>query len=192
MSGKVVVGIRPSLPVEGISFILGNDLAGGKVPVHPQVTPVPMVIDGPDELSQKYPSVFSVCAVTRAMAKRLSKGSLEDGMQPTVVDLSETFMCDVKSSVSKPDKPCLNTSDVFPTSETLTEAELLGPVIKKTNPVVSDTAVPREHLKSEQRKDPSLLPLFEEISNNISEMATGYFLRDGVLMRKWCPPSVPM
>lgn len=48
VSGQVVVGIRPSLPVEGISFILGNDLAGGKVPVHPQVTPIPRYVEGPD------------------------------------------------------------------------------------------------------------------------------------------------
>ena len=31
ITGPVVVGVRPTLPVTGISFILGNDLAGGKV-----------------------------------------------------------------------------------------------------------------------------------------------------------------
>lgn len=31
VSGPVVVGVRPSLPVEGISVILGNNLAGGRV-----------------------------------------------------------------------------------------------------------------------------------------------------------------
>ena len=29
--GMVTVGVRPRLPIKGISLILGNDLAGGKV-----------------------------------------------------------------------------------------------------------------------------------------------------------------
>ena len=37
VSGPVIVGIRPTLPVEGISLILGNDLAGGRVQPDPQV-----------------------------------------------------------------------------------------------------------------------------------------------------------
>ena len=31
VSGEVVVGLRPTLPIEGVSLILGNDLAGEKV-----------------------------------------------------------------------------------------------------------------------------------------------------------------
>lgn len=31
VKGKVVVGVRKQFPVEGVSFILGNDLAEGKV-----------------------------------------------------------------------------------------------------------------------------------------------------------------
>ena len=29
VTGPVIVGVCPSLPVEGVTFILGNDLAGG-------------------------------------------------------------------------------------------------------------------------------------------------------------------
>ena len=35
INGNIVIGMRPSLPVEGISLILGNDLAGDKVMVDP-------------------------------------------------------------------------------------------------------------------------------------------------------------
>ena len=35
--GPVIVGIRPTLLVEGISLILGNNLAGGRVQPDPQV-----------------------------------------------------------------------------------------------------------------------------------------------------------
>ena len=31
VTGPVTVGVLPTLPVRGVSFILGNDLAGGKV-----------------------------------------------------------------------------------------------------------------------------------------------------------------
>ena len=41
INGKIVIGMRPSLPVEGISLILGNDLAGEKVMVDPRVVEKP-------------------------------------------------------------------------------------------------------------------------------------------------------
>ena len=31
VNGRVVVGVSPQFPIEGVSFILGNSLAGGKV-----------------------------------------------------------------------------------------------------------------------------------------------------------------
>ena len=34
MSGPVVVGIRPTIPVEGVTLVLGNDLAGERVNPH--------------------------------------------------------------------------------------------------------------------------------------------------------------
>ena len=35
VSAPVLVGIHPTLPMEGVSFIIGNDLAGDKVLVNP-------------------------------------------------------------------------------------------------------------------------------------------------------------
>ena len=42
VSGEVVVGVVPSLPMKGISFLLGNDVAGGRVKVSPIVSKSPM------------------------------------------------------------------------------------------------------------------------------------------------------
>lgn len=78
-------GVRPGFPIPGVSVIMGNDLAGGRVLVTPDVTPVPIVIKRPDKLAQKYPEVFTSCAVTRAAAKRIKEESNDD------IDLSETF-----------------------------------------------------------------------------------------------------
>ena len=41
VSGPIAVGLRPSLPVKGISLILGNHLAGDKIVVNPQVSETP-------------------------------------------------------------------------------------------------------------------------------------------------------
>ena len=38
VSGTVTVGVRPQLPVKGVSMLLGNDLAGGKVLPDPIVS----------------------------------------------------------------------------------------------------------------------------------------------------------
>ena len=42
INGNIVIGMRPSLPVEGISLILGNDLAGERVMADPRVVEKPI------------------------------------------------------------------------------------------------------------------------------------------------------
>ncbi|XP_055721489.1 uncharacterized protein LOC129813225 [Salvelinus fontinalis] len=73
VKGEVVVGVRPSLPIEGIDVILGNNLAGERVwPVaFPSlvVSTKPSVVEIPDESVQSFPEVFSACAVTRSMSR---------------------------------------------------------------------------------------------------------------------------
>ena len=41
VSGYVAVGIRPTLPVDGVSLLLGNDIAGEKVIVNPWLPSLP-------------------------------------------------------------------------------------------------------------------------------------------------------
>ncbi|KAJ8033032.1 hypothetical protein HOLleu_23154 [Holothuria leucospilota] len=41
VSGSVIVGVRPTLPVKGVSLLLGNDLAGGKVVANAILTDKP-------------------------------------------------------------------------------------------------------------------------------------------------------
>ena len=59
VSGEVAVAVCSSLPIKGVSFILGNDLAGGRVLTAPEVVPFPVVSKRPDDLqkpNQKIPS----------------------------------------------------------------------------------------------------------------------------------------
>ena len=53
------MGVSHQFPIDGVVFILGNDLAEGKVLVNPEVTAVPS-LGRFDYLEQKYPEVFSV------------------------------------------------------------------------------------------------------------------------------------
>ena len=82
VTGFVQVGVRPSLPVKGITFILGNDLAGGKVTPMLEVADTPDMRFPSDELSRDYPEVFSACVITRAQSKK----------KTTDIDLEDTFM----------------------------------------------------------------------------------------------------
>ena len=66
VNGAVTVGIRPTLPVKGISLILGNDLAGSKVIPDLQVVNDP----DPQQVVSESDRVFPECAVTRAAARR--------------------------------------------------------------------------------------------------------------------------
>ena len=76
VSGTVAVGLRASLPVEGISMILGNDLAGDRVIGDLQVSDVPCLATENEAIEDLFPS----CAVTRAMAKA-AEASQENSTQ---------------------------------------------------------------------------------------------------------------
>ena len=69
VSGFVTAGIRPTLPISGVGFILDNDFAGSKVDLQPEL----QVVDDPEELEPQELSaaetavVFPSCVVTRAV-----------------------------------------------------------------------------------------------------------------------------
>merc|ERR1711867_166670 len=94
ISGPVVVGVRPNLPIQGVSVLLGNDLAGGKVVAGPIVCQKALPdTDSDDE--ELYPS----CVVTRAMSRKLQtttddsqESTKEASAQNDDINLSETSL----------------------------------------------------------------------------------------------------
>lgn len=80
VSGQVSVCVCSHIPIKGVSFILGNDLAGGRVLVAPEVVPRRVAPARPDELDKKYPGTFSVCVTNRAMSKRTKEKALDPEM----------------------------------------------------------------------------------------------------------------
>ena len=92
ISGTVIVRVRPELPVEGVSMLLRNDLAGGKVLSQPIVTRDPCTeADIDDESSVAFPA----CAVTRSMTRKaMLEANIKDEGDDLVpnLDLEGTFM----------------------------------------------------------------------------------------------------
>ena len=92
ISGAVIFGVRPELPVKGVSMLLGNDLAGDKVLPQPIVTRDPCTEADNDDKSNV---IFPACAVTRSMTRKaMLEANSEDEGDDLVrnLDLEGTFM----------------------------------------------------------------------------------------------------
>ena len=66
VTGPVIVGIQPTLPIKGISMILGYNLAGGRIRPDPNFTNLSNENNDCDEENQ---DLYLACAVTQAMQK---------------------------------------------------------------------------------------------------------------------------
>ena len=88
VSGAVVVGVCPTLPIPGVSLILGNDLAGEKVIPDLQVMNENNSMSAADMCIDDTPEVFSSCAITRAMAKC----TRDEESTESLVNLGDTFL----------------------------------------------------------------------------------------------------
>ena len=200
VSGDVTVGIRPTLPVKGVSFLLGNDLAGDRVIVNPIVLDKPSDFDDTEQLQREIPNLFPACAVTRAMSKKLAKESEDIENFPKRVLLQKEISQEppAKRGSSNSEKECFDdlhetfmghldndqdpVSSLFPTSN---GAEQEQQQSVPTDEFSSD-ALSREQLLNEQGKDPELISL---ISSALTEEDTKnvpvcFYLKGVILMRK--------
>ena len=130
VNGPVKMGLTESLT--WVDFLLGNDLAGGRVSTDPHMTSVPVDDDVTDVFADKLNEFFPACATTRAQAKR--NDSIIDN---DCVDLSETFLNDSFNDDS-------NESPVFDVSNS---SESKGEAITRSKLIV------------EQKSDPELKKL---------------------------------
>ena len=178
INGNIVIGMRPSLPVEGISLILGNDLAGEKVMVDPRVVEKPRDDVKTERLAEKFPGIFPASVVTRSM-KAKKEAIKEQGKQE--IGLSGTFLenIDVKfeeRNKEKADKALMrnesrNVKDNIPEKQ---ESE-------------SRSVISRQNLIEEQRNDKELLDLFKIALTPVEaeKVSVGYLIKENILMRKW-------
>ncbi|XP_072557069.1 uncharacterized protein [Paramormyrops kingsleyae] len=109
-SGYVRVAVQPQLPVPGITFILGNDIAGKRIVPLPEVVLDPVLCE--NDVAVEHPTVFPACVLTRAQRRQLADIDLEDTfMSVPVLDKPskiESVTPDPNNSVTSPEVPfCL-------------------------------------------------------------------------------------
>ena len=152
INGNIVIGMRPSLPVEGISLILGNDLAGEKVMVDPRVVEKPRDDERTERLAEKFPGIFPASVVTRSM-KAKKEAIKEQGKEE--IGLSGTFLenIDVKfeeRNKEKADKALMRN-----------ESRNVKENIPEKQESESKSVISRQNLIEEQSNDRELLDLFK-------------------------------
>ena len=168
VSGTVLVGVCDTLPVDGISMLLGNDLAGARVSSEPCMSNVPVVSAQEAELQKEFSYVFPECVVTRAAAKKAHEQQVENvEVGPC---LEGTFMTELEEDrVAKVPVEVVSqsASDVLPT-------------------------LTREQLIQEQQNNVEIAALIDRAlsEEEAAKVPVGYYLSAGLLMRKWRPPEV--
>ncbi|XP_071959881.1 uncharacterized protein [Antedon mediterranea] len=175
VSGDFVVGVVPSLPVWGVTLLLGNDLAGDRVTVEPVVCKSHVEDESTVCLEKELLHVFPSCAVTRSMANITID-------EDESIDLCDSFYGDITDRVSQ-EAVCSG-----PESHTA-QAEQQHPKVCDFGPTVLN----RSRLVEEQSKDPDLVS-FGQKALSVEEMSivpVCYYIKDGILMRKWRPPDIP-
>ena len=178
INGNIVIGMRPSLPVEGISLILGNDLAGERVMVDPRVVEKPRDDERTERLAEKFPGIFPASVVTRSM-KAKKEAIKEQGKEE--IGLSGTFLenIDVKfeeRNKEKADKALMRN-----------ESRNVKENIPEKQESESKSVISRQNLIVEQSKDKELLDLFKIALTPVEaeKVSVGYLIRENILMRKW-------
>ncbi|VDI72326.1 Hypothetical predicted protein [Mytilus galloprovincialis] len=136
ITGPGIVGVRPNLPVEGVTLLLGNDLARNKVVTEPIVTSEP---SGGVKLPEDDAELYPACVVTRAMARKQQDEDLQEN-QFDYMDLSDTFLAVIevpgssKKALIRP--PSVNKNVILPW------------------PDVNSHSLNRKNFLEEQNKDP--------------------------------------
>ena len=174
VSGTFTVGIRPHLPIPGVSMLLGNDLAGGKVIPDPIVSTEPCT----DNDSEEELDLFPACAVTRAMSKQISQEEMND-----VVEKKTTQNQNEQNHQNKP-----NPEESFPGLEDTFFSQLDS---SDEIPSVNDP-ITKNKLIEEQKKDPKLTEFIQQSlpAQEAEKVPVCFYEEDGVLMRKFRPPDV--
>ncbi|XP_071959886.1 uncharacterized protein [Antedon mediterranea] len=173
--GDFVVGVVPSLPVWGVTLLLGNDLAGDRVTVEPVVCKSPVEDENTVCLEKELSHVFPSCAVTRSMANKTID-------EDESIDLCDSFYGEITDRVSQ-EAVCSG-----PKSHTA-QAEQQHPKVCDFGPTVLNWS----RLVEEQSNDPDLVS-FGQQALSVEEMSivpVCYYIKDGILMRKWRPPDIP-
>ena len=164
---------------------LSSDLVTGLVVigitvVNPLVTDTPNIGQTDDPIEQEIPELYPSCAVTRAMAKKaILKNSNSD------IDLTDTFIGQYfNNEIKKSLDPSL--------SDTQTDSSMSCHSSPRSIDQGHDT-LSKSQLIQEQQTDPEISKLIFRVlpEDEISQVPMCYYIKNGILMRKWRPFDVP-
>ena len=178
INGNIVIGMRPSLPVEGISLILGNDLAGEKVMVDPRLVEKPRDDENTERLAEKFPGIFPASVVTRSM-KAKKEAIKEQGKEE--IGLSGTFLENIddkfEERIKEKAEKALRRNESRNVKENIPEKQESE----------SKSVISRQNLIEKQSNDKELLDLFKVALTPVKpeKVCVGYLIKDNILMRKW-------
>ena len=178
INGNIVIGMRPSLPVEGISLILGNDLAGERVMVDPRVVEKPRDNEKTERLAEKFPGIFPASVITRSM-KAKKEAIKEQGKEE--IGLSGTFLENIDVKFEERNKEKADKALMRKESRNVKEN------IPEKQESQSKSVISRQNLIEEQSNDKELLDLFKIALTPVEaeKVSVGYLIKDNILMRKW-------
>ena len=178
INGNIVIGIRPSLPVEWISLILGNDLAAEKVMVDPRVVEKPIDDEKTERLAEKFPGIFHASVVTRSM-KAKKEAIKEQGKEE--IGLSGTFLKNIDGKFEERNK------EKAEKALRRIESRNVKENIPEKQEGESKSVISRQNLIEEQSNDKELLDLFKIALTPVEaeKVSAGYLMKDNILMRKW-------
>ena len=170
--------MRPSLPVEGISLILGNDLAGEKVMVDQRVVEKARDDEKSERLAEKFPGIFPASVVTRSM-KVKKEAIKEQGKEE--IGLSGTFLENIDGKFEERNKEKADKTLMRNESRNVKEN------IPEKQESESKSVISRQNLIEEQSNDKELLDLFKIALTPVEaeKVSVGYLIKDNILMRKW-------
>ncbi|PIK33572.1 hypothetical protein BSL78_29612 [Apostichopus japonicus] len=175
VSKVVEIGVVERLPVDGIDFLLGNDIAGGQVHTSPcvHVCNQPQSNEETERLLTEFPGIFPACVTTRSMA--LKAPNVNDTNVPTgdeCFQLAGTF---------------------FENLNDLSRENQFNKNPAKNADVVKPLVLDQQHLIERQKADDQIKKLLQSVhtEQEISKIPVGYYMsKSGVLMRKWRHPEV--
>ncbi|XP_063586255.1 uncharacterized protein LOC134763618 [Penaeus indicus] len=171
MNGPVRLGVVDYIPAKGISVIIGNDLAGGRMWPCPVVTSCPPKENNTKELELKYPQLFPACAITRSMSKIVTNSKAAESHASESDVLGDFTLKDFFKDADKLVMPA-NSEGIIP---------------------LNGKPVTRDVLIAEQNNDPDLAKFYDDLvdENEIDNFGNCFYLKSGVLMRKFRNLNVP-
>ncbi|KAG7165014.1 putative SCAN domain-containing protein-like 7, partial [Homarus americanus] len=107
-SGYVTLGVVDSLPVEGVSLLIGNDLVGDMMFPIVVISSCPTAENNTVQLEVDFPGLFPACAVTRSMSRSTEVEGTSEVDEVSLQDCEKS-----EDNLIQPDHTDLGLSEFF-------------------------------------------------------------------------------